>query len=112
MVDARVLFNPQLSSENELSLLLTAAAFGEQAVEVFLNDLSLGEVFFSEQRSQFKLPLRATTLRPGQLNHLRFHIPDAKNPSLEELRTLGLRFAPHRLGLRNVSIQIVDSTME
>jgi hypothetical protein len=110
VTEARILFVPGAGSDEELLLSVTASSFGEQPLELYLNDTLLGSLIVSGDNQTYELPVDGLLLQEGSLNELIFNLPGARNPSLNELAQLGIRYAPHRLGLRNVTIRFADET--
>ncbi|MBK8901511.1 MAG: hypothetical protein IPM53_10035 [Anaerolineaceae bacterium] len=88
--EAAVLFQLGDVPPGAYELQLTSAAFGRQRVQIWLNDVLVGETIFVQQPGLVVetavLPLNATHFLPNQLNELNLVLPDAypfsyKDPS-------------------------------
>jgi hypothetical protein len=110
VTEARILFVPEAGSDEELVLNLTTSSFGEQPLDLYLNDTLLGNVVVSGDNGTYEMPVDGRLLQDETLNELIFYLPGARNPSLDELAQLGIRYAPHRLGLRNVTVRFINET--
>jgi hypothetical protein len=100
-----ILFVPEEVPQDELHLELEASAYGEQVAELSLNDHVLGSFAFSGEQTTYTIAFRSEWLVEDELNELAFVLPRARNPRPDDLLTLGLRYAPHRLGLSNVTVR-------
>jgi hypothetical protein len=69
-------------------LTIRGATFGPQRMEVSLNDVPLGTIAWPGDEAEMSLPFPTDLLRPGELNRLSFHFPDAHTliPSLDYYR--------------------------
>ena len=110
VTEARILFVPDAASDGDLLLTVTASPFGEQPLDLYLNDTLLGSVIVAGENGTYEMPVDGLLLQDNELNELIFNLPGARNPSLDELARLGIRYAPHRLGLRDVTIRFGDET--
>jgi hypothetical protein len=79
-------------------------------VNLTLNNDFLDQVVVQGDDGHYEVEVDGDTLQPGEINRLDLSLPEARNPSLQQLQQLGLRYAPHRLGLRDFTMQLVEST--
>ncbi|HUS93733.1 MAG TPA: hypothetical protein VMZ24_00995 [Patescibacteria group bacterium] len=110
VIETQILFVPEAVSDLEMVLTLTTSSFGRQPLRLYLNDTLLGSLDISGDNGTYELPVDGRLLQDGELNELDFYLPGARNPSLDELVELGIRYAPHRLGLRNVTVRFENET--
>jgi hypothetical protein len=98
---ASILFRlGNVAPDQRFLLSITAAALQPQPVEVYLNGQPLGAVSFGGPSETHVLGLSGELLRPQDANAIELRFPQAAFPSLPDVRRLGLRYLPHRLGLR------------
>lgn len=108
VTDTRILFVPEAIPDGELLLTLSAGSFGEQPIALYLNDALLGNLTITGDVASYELSVDSQLFKSNQLNEISLLVPGARNPALDELVQLGLRHAPHKLGLYNVAVQFTE----
>jgi len=103
--EATVLFNPGDLAAGDSKLVITADSLNQMPVDLKLNGHSLGRLVFDKDGGRYEIPVDGKLIRQGRTNRLELLIPEARNPSFGELRRLGLRYAPHRLGIHNFQMR-------
>ena len=85
---------------------MIAASFGPQSASIMLNGEKIATVLFDDLPSSQTIEFDGSMLKQDAVNEITMNLPDARYPGLEDLRKLGVRYAPHRLGLSNVTVRM------
>lgn len=92
-------------------MIVSAGSRRVQPVSFSLNGHDLGRMTFNADAETHSLTFDGQLMRANGVNQITLDIPNAAFPGIADLRQLGLRYIPHRLGLKNVQLVIMpDST--
>jgi len=83
---------PMGSDEHEYQLTIRASGLKTQHVTVSINGNEIGTLLLRYPPANHSLRLLASELRPGEINHLDFDIPDAQQPDNGDPRILGIDY--------------------
>jgi hypothetical protein len=101
--DAQIIFELEDldAAGRRYQLEVSAGSYGPQRTVVFLNGNRIGDLAFPGPRDVAtveRVSFDGSLLEPGELNEIRFSLPDAREPSRGDPRLLGLAFFSLRLG--------------
>jgi hypothetical protein len=98
-----------VDAQADYCLGIRAGALDSQRAHVLVNGQPVGRMSFSPEAPLRRVPVPRATLGSHRVNTITVRLPDARFPGLEDVRQLGLRYVPHRLGLRNMRLVLNEA---